>query len=218
MNLATVLSNAHQQLRGSLDTGTLALFDQSIAELANSEITDQSLQVGDQVANFALSNIADHTIELYQLLAQGSVVVSFFRGTWCPFCNLELQGLEQAFPAIQSLGATLIAISPQKQRYSLATVEKHQLTFDILNDRGNQVARQFGIVYQLPEYLRPVFEQGGFPLPRYNGDESFELPIPATFVVDQEGKITYAFASPDYTQRADPIEVVTTLRKATSLA
>ena len=216
MNFTTVLDNARQQYRASLDTGTLALVDRAIAELSDSGITAQSLRVGDQVANFALPNTANQTIELYQLLAQGSVVVSFFRGMWCPFCNLELKGLEQAFPAIQSLGATLIAISPQKQRYSLATVEEHKLTFNVLNDQGNQVARQFGIVYQLPAYLRPVFEQGGYPLPRYNGDESFELSIPATFVVNREGKIIYAFASSDYTRRADPIEVVTTLRKATS--
>jgi len=172
--------------------------------------------VGDQVPNFALLNTANQLIELGQLLTRGSVVVSFFRGAWCPFCNLELQGLEQALPAIESLGASLIVISPQKQRYSSAMVEQYTLTFDVLNDQNNQVARQFGLVYQLPEYLRPVFTQGGYPLPRYNGDDSFELPIPATFVVNQAGKITYAFASPDYTQRADPIKIVTILRNAVS--
>ncbi|MCY7324335.1 MAG: redoxin domain-containing protein, partial [Phormidesmis sp. CAN_BIN36] len=132
----TVLNSARQQYRESLDAGTLALVDHAIDELANSGVIAQSLQVGDQVSNFALSNTAGQTIEFYQRLAQGSVVVSFFRGMWCPFCNLELQGLEQAFPAIQSLGATLMAISPQKQRYSLATVERHNLTFDVLNDGG----------------------------------------------------------------------------------
>ena len=216
MNFLTGLSSLRQQYRESLKEETLALIDRALDELTESGIIAGGLQVGDQVPNFALPNTAEQIVDLYPLLTRGSVVISFFRGLWCPFCNFELQGLEQALAAIQSLEATLVAISPQNQQYSLATIEQHKLTFDILNDRGNQTARRFGLVYQLPEYLRPVFEQGGYPLPRYNGDESFELPIPATFVVNRNGEIIYAFASPDYSQRADPIEVITILRKAMS--
>lgn len=125
---------------------------------------------------------------------------------------MELAGLQQALPAIKTLGASLIAISPQTSRHTISTVEKHELTYEVLSDRSNMIAHQFGIVFQISEYLRPMLYEKGHVLPRYNGDESFELPIPATFVVSQERKILYAFVDPDYTKRLDPIEIVGILR------
>jgi peroxiredoxin len=189
-----------------------SLLFKAINELNSSDIVDQTLKVGDMIPNFILPNAFGQPIELQKLLASGPVVISFFRGSWCPFCNLELAALQEALPAIKTLGASLIAISPQTSRYTISTVEKHQLTYEVLSDRSNHVARKFGIVFQISEYLRPVLEEMGHVLPRHNGDESFELPIPATFVVSQEGKIIYAFVEPDYTKRLDPIEIVGILR------
>ncbi|WP_375473217.1 peroxiredoxin-like family protein [uncultured Nostoc sp.] len=181
-------------------------------ELIYSGIIDQSLKVGDIIPNFILPNAFNQLVELQKLLFNGPVVISFFRGYWCPFCNLELAGLQQALPAIKTLGASIIAISPQNNRHTISTVEKHELTYEVLSDRSNMIARQFGIVFQIPEYLRHILEEKGHVLPRYNGDESFELPIPATFVVDRDGKIVYAFVDADYTKRLDPIEIVSILR------
>ncbi|MEH1807191.1 peroxiredoxin-like family protein [Nostoc sp.] len=188
-------------------------FTESIKnELISSGIIDQTLKVGDIIPNFILPNAFSQAVELQKLLVSGPVVISFFRGSWCPFCNLELAGLQQALPAIKTLGASIIAISPQTTRHTISTVEKHELTYEVLSDRSNMIARQFGIVFQIPEYLRPILESKGHVLPRYNGDESFELPIPATFVVDRDGKIVYAFVDVDYTKRLDPIEIVSILR------
>ncbi|OUL36250.1 peroxiredoxin-like family protein [Nostoc sp. 106C] len=181
-------------------------------ELISSGIVDQSLKIGDLIPNFILPNAFGQTIELQKLLVSGPVVISFFRGSWCPFCNLELAALQQALPAIKTLGASLIAISPQTTRHTISTVEKHELSYEVLSDRSNMIARQFGIVFQIPEYLRSILQEKGHVLPRYNGDESFELPIPATFVVSPDGKVIYAFVDPDYTKRLDPIEIISILR------
>ncbi|MHC0066412.1 peroxiredoxin-like family protein [Nostoc sp. UIC 10890] len=181
-------------------------------ELISSSMIDQTLKVGDIIPNFILPNSFGQSVEIEKLLTSGAVVISFFRGSWCPFCNLELAGLQQALPAIQTLGASLIAISPQTVRHTISTIEKHELTYEVLSDHSNMIARQFGIVFQIPESLRHILHEKGHVLPRYNGDESFELPIPATFVVSQDGKIVYAFVDPDYTKRLDPIEIVSILR------
>lgn len=207
----------HQIGRFYLENGIISshahsLIAKSINELISSGIVEQSLQIGDFVPNFVLPNAFAQPIELYNLLASGAVVISFFRGHWCPYCSLELDALQQALPAIQTLGASLIAISPQTHKYTTFTVEKHEITYEVLSDRNNNIARQFGIVFQIPEYLRPIFQELGHVLPKYNGDESFELPIPATYVISQEGKVVYAFVDPNYTKRLDPITIVSILR------
>ncbi len=119
-------------------------------------------------------------------------------------------------PTIQTLGASLIAISPQNLRHTRATVEQHKVTFEMVSDRGNQVAQQFGLVYQVPEPLRPFLKAVGLHLPTYNGDQTFSLPIPGTFVVDRQGIVLYAFVDPDYSYRLDPLKIVTVLRKLSS--
>ncbi|MEA5566726.1 peroxiredoxin-like family protein [Anabaena sp. UHCC 0399] len=214
INLAASLNEIcriHLQ-NGIISSHAHSLIVKSINELILSGIVKQSLKVGDIVPNFILPNAFGQPIELQNLLASGAVVISFFRGHWCPLCSLELEALQQALPAIQTLGAALIAISPQTPHYTTLTVVKQEITYEVLSDRRNDVARQFGIVFQIPEYLRPVFQEQGHVLPKYNGDESFELPIPATFVVSQGGKVVYAFVDPDYTKRLDPIEIVSILR------
>lgn len=186
--------------------------------ITSSGILDQALKVGDIIPNFILPNAFGQPIDLQKLLASGPVVISFFRGSWCPFCNLELTALEQALPAIRSLGSSLIAISPQTSHYTMSIVQKNELTYEVLSDRSNHIALQFGIVFQIPENLRPTFIERGYALPRYNGDESFKLPIPATFVADQDGRIVYAFVDPDYTKRLDPVEIVSVLQNIPSVS
>lgn len=213
MNLTDSLNHIRSYLqKQGLSERSRSLINQAINELSASGIVDQTLKVGDIVPNFILPNAFGEEVEFQKLLNSGAVVISFFRGYWCPFCNLELAALQEALPAIKTLGASLIAISPQTFRHTISTVEKHQLTYEVLSDRNNHVARQFGIVFQIPGYLRPVLEEMGHAIPRYNGEESFELPIPATFVVFQNGKIVYAFVDPDHTKRLDPIEIVGVLR------
>lgn len=182
-------------------------------KLINSEVIPKSLKVGDIVPNFALPNHNGKLIKIQEILKQGAAVISFYRGTWCRFCSLELKALQQALPAINMLGGTLITISPQTFIDSSDNLE--EFSFETLVDKRNQIARQFGIVFQIPEKSRIHYESMGVSLPRYNGDESFELPIPGTFVVNQDGKIHYAFVDADFTERLDPVEIVTILRKIT---
>lgn len=183
----------------------------STTKLLHSNVMPQSLKVGDVVPNFALPNQNGQLIEIQEILKQGTAVISFYRGTWCQFCSLELKALQQALPAINMLGGTLVAISPQTFVDTVDNLE--EFNFEILVDKKNQVARQFGIIFKIPEKSRIHYENLGISLPRYNGDESFELPIPATFIVNQDGIIHYAFVDLDFTERLDPVEIVTILRR-----
>jgi len=183
------------------------------ADLVNSGIVNNSLKVGTKVPNFSLPNATGKTVELNSLLTENSVVISFYRGGWCPFCTMELRGLQKYLPQMTELGAKLIAISPETPDNSLSTREKNELTFEVLSDLGNQVAKEFGLVFELPEELRPIYQSFGIDLPAYNGDESFELPIPATYVVATDGTVVHAFIDPNYAKRLDPEEIINVLKE-----
>ncbi len=208
MSLTQDLQNLQSQFRANVPEEAKAIMDRATKDLVQSGIIDRSLKQGSQVPNFTLPNAVGKSVELRELLKGGPVVISFYRGQWCPYCNLELRTLQQFLPDIQALGATLVAISPQTPDNSLSTVEKDELTFEVLSDVGNQVAREFGLVFTLAEELRPLYEGFGIDLPTHNGDDSFELPIPATYVIASDGSIVHAFVDPDYTKRLDPEEIV----------
>jgi peroxiredoxin len=152
-------------------------------------------------------------VRLKTLLAKGPVVISFYRGGWCPYCNIELRGLQRALPEINRYGATLVAISPQLPDNSLSTEEKNKLTFPVLSDVGNIVASRFGIVFRLPDELLETYKAFNHELLVVNGEDgATELPIPATFVLDKSGTVQLAFVEEDYTKRLDPDTILDTLR------
>jgi peroxiredoxin len=182
-------------------------------QLTRSEVLDRSLNAGDQAPNFTLPDTDGQPVQLSDLLTRGPVVLSFYRGHWCPFCTLELQSLEGAFPAIGELGATLVAVSPEAREYTRSTRDQNDLCFHLLTDRGNRLAHQFGIVYRVQDDLLEAFAELDIELSRYNDDESFELPVPATYVIGPDRTIHTAFVDPDYTRRLDPIEIISTLRR-----
>ncbi|MGB0563147.1 MAG: peroxiredoxin-like family protein [Spirulinaceae cyanobacterium] len=210
MEIQTQLTAVRQAVQDQLPPQTFAQLMQNAEELVESGITQQSLKAGDRAPDFALPNQKGDLIRSPDLLAQGPLVLSFNRGSWCPYCNVELGGLQVALPAMQELGAQVAAIAPQVTRWREGDQE---LPFAMLRDRGNRVARQFGLVFQVPSALRPVYEQLGILLPRYNEDESFELPITATYIINPQGVIAYAFVNADYTQRIDPVELISELRQ-----
>ena len=212
MTLATDLQTQQQQFRSRTPQDVQTTMQQATAELAASGILDQTLKVGDSIPDFTLPNATGQTVNIRDLLDRGSVVIAFYRGGWCPYCNLELKALQNALSAIQSTGATLVAISPETPDNSLTTQEKNELAFPVLSDENNQVARQFGLVFELSASLRPIYESFGIDLVAYNGNDRFELPIPATYVVRPNSEIVYAFADVDYTKRAEPSEVVNALK------
>lgn len=213
MNLTQELENLRHQIGAHHSENIKSIMDKAAQKLLNSGIRDRSLKVGEKVPNFTLPNAVGETVELKKLLQAGPVAIAFYRGGLCPYCNLELRALQQALPQIKTLGATSIAISPQTPDNSLSTAEKNKLTFEVLSDVGNQVAKEFGLVFVIPEELRPIYEEFGIDVPAYNGDDTFELPIPATYVIDSKGTVIHAFVDLDYTKRLDPSEIIAALEK-----
>ena len=192
-----------------------AAFGRSLEELAASGIADRALTVGDTAPDFTLPNAVGAKVTLSDLLEAGPVVVSFYRGAWCPYCNMELRALQAALDGLRTEGATLVAISPNTPDTSMSLVEKHQLSFPVLSDLGNVVARQFGLVFEVPAYLEAEYRSMGHDIGAANGDGGWELPLPATYVIDVERVIRYAFVDVDYKKRAEPADVIDAVRNLT---
>lgn len=203
-----------QERRAKRPAELQAVMDQATTDLAASGMADGFLQVGDSAPDFVLPDALDNRVALADLRAQGPVVIAFYRGAWCPYCNLEVQLLQQALPDIRALGATLVAISPQTPDNSLTLAEKHGLTFPVVSDAGNAVARRFGLVFTMPEALRAVYAKLGIDIPAHNGDGSFELPVPGTYVVGRDGTIAFTYANVDYTRRVATADILEALRTA----
>ncbi len=180
--------------------------------LLDSNITDHAKGVGDNAPAFQLPNVKGGETSLTELLERGPVVLSFYRGGWCPFCNLEFKALHDKLSEMQALDATLVGISPETLAVSQQTVREHQLEFEVLSDVGNQVTREYGLVMVVDEAIRPYYAQWGIDIPAANGEESFELPVPATYVIDQAGIIRAAHVDKNYTRRMEPAEIVTALQ------
>ena len=213
MSLATDLQEAEQSRRVKRDPAMTAKMDAATADLAASGIVDNSLKVGDKAPDFALPNVKGNTVKLSEVLAGAPVVLSFYRGGWCPYCNIALQHLQQHLGAFEAQGAKLVTVSPQTPDASLSTAEKNALEFEVLSDAGNRVARDYGLVFTLSENLHGMYgNPDGINLAATNGDGSFELPVAATYVIQQDGTVAYAFADADYTRRAEPSEIVDVLK------
>lgn len=178
-------------------------------DLISNGTGENAIKAGEVAPRFVLPNHNGEPVALEGLLTHGPVVISFYRGEWCPFCNLELRGLQRSYQRMQELGASLVAISPQLPDGSLTVQERHSLEFPVLSDVGNRVAKKFGIVFRVPDDLLGIFEERGLNLSSVNGKEgAYELPIPATFVVRRDGTVQAAFVNADHTQRTDPDEIV----------
>ena len=173
-----------------------------------------ALKVGQSIPDFTLPDAFGVQTSIKTLLAKGPVVIMFYRGEWCPFCNIEMHAMQKALPQMQELGATLVAISPEKPDHGIVMTEKNKLTFPVLSDYDNNVAKQFGIVFQMGEelsnFVRDTFKND---ISLRNGQDSWELPVPATYVVDSSGVIRFAHVEVDFMMdRAEPEEVVAALQ------
>jgi peroxiredoxin len=191
---------------------TQAIHAQAVAELKQRNLAANILPVSENVPSFELQDHNGKVIRSSDLLADGRLVLCFIRGRWCPFCVGQMEAMNLIVPQLEHAGATLAAISPQTVKQSFFMHDQHKLRFPLLSDAGNQVARQFGLTYRVPAAQEAIYRRAFVNLPFTNGDESWELPIPATFIVDRDGRILYAAANEDYTERPEPVEILNPLR------
>lgn len=187
----------------------LEALDRATAELAASGQAGRALGAGARAPRFALPSATGRTVALDDLLAGGPVVLTFYRGAWCPFCDIALRALQQRQAEFTSRGARLVAVSPQIPDESLSLTEKNRLDFDVLSDLGSDVAKQYGLAFDVPEDVAAVYERLRFDMRRVNGGHPRTLPMTATYVIDQEGTIRWSFVDADYTRRAEPDDVLT---------
>ncbi|EST18819.1 peroxiredoxin-like family protein [Streptomyces roseochromogenus] len=180
-------------------------------ELADSGQVDRALTVGDRAPRFRLPSATGQTVALDDLIAECPVVLTFYRGAWCPYCNIALRALQQHHTDITARDARLVAVSPQIPDESLSLAEKHSLTFDVLSDVGSDTAKQYGLAFDLPDDLAAVYDKLGFDLQRVNDGHPRTIPLPATYVIDRDGVIRWAFVNTDYTTRAEPSDIITAL-------
>ena len=189
----------------------IRIYEQGIEEVRKSGVADKALKVGDRAPDFELPGANGKKVKLSELISHGPVVVTWYRGGWCPYCNIALRGFQKRLPEIRAAGATLVAISPETPDNTLSTAEKNHLDFEVLSDHGNKVAHAYGVAYKIPRVIVEQFK-GRLDLARHNGDESGTLPLGATYVIDREGTIRYAFVDADYRKRAEPSHVLAALR------
>jgi peroxiredoxin len=194
----------------------IAALSAEIHALSASGIAGRALRVGSKAPDFSLPDVRGRSVNLSSVLAKGPVVLAFYRGGWCPFCDLQLRAYERVLPQVHDLGAELVAISPQRPDYALSDVEQKQLTFPVLADKANGVAREYGLVFSLSVTLRLLQASFGNPLPRFNGDDSWELPMPGTFVLDRGGAVRLSHVDPDYMKRLEPAAMLDALRSVRS--
>ncbi len=189
MNLQAELQKTKEEFSGQIPEEVSQIMQSATETLIQSGIAQTCLKEGNKMPAFSLPNARNEIVSSDKLLKEGPLVINFYRGGWCPYCSLELKAFQDILPEITKLGAQLVAISPNLPDKSLSSIQKDALSFQVLSDLQNKVARQFGLVYTLNAKLQPLYKQMGIDLPEFNGDESYELPLPATYVVDSDGII-----------------------------
>jgi peroxiredoxin len=185
-----------------------AVHARAVAALKAQGLATRAVKVGDSCPSFELPDHNGKPVSSSVLLAKGRLVISFIRGRWCPFCVGQMEAMNFISGEIRAAGASLVGISPQTEKQAFFMRDQHKLTFSLLVDSGKQLARQFGLVYRVPEEQQGLYRSTFVNLPHVNGDSTWELPIPATFVIDRDGTILFAAANEDYTERPEPLEIL----------
>jgi len=202
-SLQAALDERKNNFNKKADETTKKIYKEGFEDVENSGVLESAKKVGDLAPNFSLKNAIGETVDLKSYLDKGPVVLTWYRGGWCPYCNLTLHSLQEELPNFKAQGANLIALSPELPDESISTSEKHKLEFEVLSDVGNVVGKQYGVVFKLTDDVANIYNQK-FDLNGHNGDTSNELPIAATYVINTDGKIVYSFVDFDYRKRAEP--------------
>lgn len=208
MHLKAVLAKIQNEMAEQLPSEILQAFGANLNELIEQKIDQKALTIGDQAPDISVLDTDGKEIKLYDLLKNGPVIINFFRGNWCPFCMAELSDYQESIQQFHLPTTQFLFISPQMQAYSAQLKSEKDFDLTLIADQHNEIARQFGLVFTLDDNIREIYKKIGADLSAINGDNSFELPIPATYVVAPSGKITYAFVETNYMMRAEPREVL----------
>lgn len=211
MNLKRQLMKIKEASSKEISQDIIDILKEAVEKNALNEIENKALKVGDKFPDFALKNAVGERIDSSDLLEDGPLVINFYRGGWCPYCNVELLAYQDILNDIHALGGQLVAISPELPDNSLTLIGKHSLEYEILSDIGNEISREVGLVFTVEEELHPVYKKLGVDLVATQGNENYELPVPATYVVGTNGTIILSYVDTDYTNRLEPVEVLTVL-------
>lgn len=210
-SLSQRLEDRKAEFLRAADPAVAQTYERGIEDVRVSGVLQSAKRVGDKAPNFTLRSAKGDSVTLSTLLAKGPVVLTWYRGGWCPYCNIQLRALQEYLPRFQAAGAALVALSPETPDNSLSTQEKNELRFDVLSDIGLTVADRYGVRYRLPQQVENSFKPR-LDLAQYNGDDSWNLPLSVTYVIDTQGTIRYAFLNADYRLRAEPSEILAALQ------
>lgn len=214
MSLTELLTEKRNNSAKVIPEEKQAIMQQSTTSLKLKKLSNKALTKGQTLPSFSLKNIEDNSVLLESFQSQ-YLVISFYRGGWCPYCNLELKALQEILPQLTELNSELIAITPETPDNSLTTSEKNELNFAVLSDIDNTYAKSLGLVFQLSEDLQGVYNDFGIDVIKHNGNNDFELPMPATFIVNKDREVIYSFVPEDYTERLAPETIIEVIKKQT---
>jgi peroxiredoxin len=209
--LREILAERKELIAKYVPAETLAIHAQAVAEMKSRHLAGNILPVGTKAPLFAVPDHNGEVVSSADRLARGRLVLCFIRGRWCPFCVGQMEAMNPVLPQIEQAGATLVAISPQTVKQSFFMRDQHKLRFSLLSDMGNRVARQFRLAYRVPPQQEALYRRAFVNLPFINGDESWELPIPATYIIDRDGTVLWASADENYSERPEPADIVAAL-------
>ncbi|WP_411827502.1 peroxiredoxin-like family protein [Luteolibacter sp. AS25] len=214
ISLAEQLSTRAAAAGKKSDPARSAEYARGIQVVANSGIVEAAKQVGDKAPDFTLKNASGKEVKLSEMLKDGPVVLTWYRGGWCPYCNIAMAAFQQKLPEIEATGAQLVALTPELPDHSKDTKKENNLEFEVLTDLNHQVADQYGLVFELTPEVAELYKPKN-DLIKFNGEDAGarKLPLAATYVIDQEGIIRWAFLNANYRERAEPSEVVEFLKE-----
>jgi len=210
--LGEIFAERKELIAKYVPADTQAVHARVVAELKAQGVAGSAIGMGTKAPQFDLPDHNGKMVRWSDLLGHGRLIICFIRGRWCPFCVGQMEAMNIVLPQINQAGGLLVAISPQTVKQSFFMHDQHKLRFPLLSDVGNKVAREFGLTYRVPAPQEAVYRRAFVNLPLVNGDDSWEVPIPATFVVDRDGTTVFASANEDYTERPEPGEIVAACR------